>query len=271
MTKYTQLDLSLCAKEPIHTPDAIQPFAYMLIIEDKLLPDLIPIYKFIQEHHVSQSYYEHLMKRLRQVLNIDRVMLYKFHDDGHGEVLAESKGDRVGSYLNHHFPEHDIPKQARQLYISNKLRLIEDRTNQNVPLIYDSQLDKIDLSKIDVRAVSPVHIKYLENMGIVCSLSISIVEDNKLWGLITCHSFKKHYFSQETRLLLTLLSNQLSNQIKLSQIAEEKLWTQQSRVKLLPRVSFDTWLEEVHEQSKPWAKKDIFLATQIRLLLATRF
>ncbi|BCH62269.1 GAF domain-containing protein [Agrobacterium vitis] len=129
----------------------------------------------------------------RQVLAItgfDRVMIYQFDTEGHGEVIAESARAGMESFLGLHYPASDIPRQARELYLRNPFRIIADVTAPTVPLLppADAVTPPLDLSMSITRAVSPVHIEYLRNMGIGASLSISIVVEEKLWGLIACHA-----------------------------------------------------------------------------------
>lgn len=120
---------------------------------------------------------------------LDRVLLYLFETNGDGVVVGESKGIAGASLLNHWFPASDIPQQARQLYVKNKIRFISNINKQPVNLISSKQRQRVDLSDSWIRAVSPIHIEYLKNMGTSCSLSTSLVRNNKLIGLIACHSF----------------------------------------------------------------------------------
>lgn len=125
---------------------------------------------------------------LRDILGMDRVMLYKFHRDDTGEVVAESRGDETESFLGLRYPASDIPKQARALYVRNLLRIIADVDGETVPILpANSPRGPIDLSLSTLRAVSPIHIEYLKNMGVEASLSISVVVRGKLWGLFVCH------------------------------------------------------------------------------------
>ncbi|MBP2463697.1 MULTISPECIES: HWE histidine kinase domain-containing protein [unclassified Rhizobium] len=129
----------------------------------------------------------------RQVLAItgfDRVMIYQFDTEGHGEVIAESARAGMESFLGLHYPASDIPRQARELYLRNPFRIIADVAAPTVSLLppADAVTPPLDLSMSISRAVSPVHIEYLRNMGVGASLSISIVVEEKLWGLIACHA-----------------------------------------------------------------------------------
>jgi light-regulated signal transduction histidine kinase (bacteriophytochrome)/ActR/RegA family two-component response regulator len=129
----------------------------------------------------------------RQVLALtgfDRIMVYRFDHEGNGEVIAESTRAGMDSFLGLHYPAGDIPKQARALYLRNPFRIIADVNATPVPLLppVDAVTQSLDLSLSVSRAVSPVHIEYLRNMGVGASLSISIIVEESLWGLIACHS-----------------------------------------------------------------------------------
>ena len=125
---------------------------------------------------------------LREILGMDRVMLYKFHHDDTGEVIAESRSEDTESFFGLRYPASDIPKQARALYVRNVLRIIADVNGETVPVMpRDSSSGPLDLSLSTLRAVSPIHVEYLKNMGVAASLSISVIVRGKLWGLFACH------------------------------------------------------------------------------------
>lgn len=129
---------------------------------------------------------------VRDLSGFDRVVAYRFDDDDHGEVLAEARSDEVDRYLGLHFPESDIPRQARELYRRNWIRVIPDARYQPVPLVSmqsntDSDSDRpLDLTHALLRSVSPVHLEYLANMGLQASMSVSLLVDGRLWGLVSC-------------------------------------------------------------------------------------
>lgn len=131
---------------------------------------------------------EAVTKEVRRLTGFDRVMIYRFDEDWHGSVIAESRVTGVDSYLAHHFPASDIPAQARELYMRSPLRLIPDATYEPVPLVdADPSAGPVDLSYAQLRSVAAVHLKYLANMGVQASMSASIVVDGRLWGLVACH------------------------------------------------------------------------------------
>lgn len=154
--------------------------------------------------------------RVRQLCEFDRVMIYQFQPDDTGVVIAESKADAVESYLGHHFPASDIPKQARALYVRNWTRLVADvsyKPSPIIPTLNPVTNESVDLSDCALRSVSPIHVQYLRNMGVRASMSISIVKDDKLWGLIACHHMKPWYGSRQLREACELLGEIVSLQI----------------------------------------------------------
>ena len=129
------------------------------------------------------------VRQIRALTGFQRVMLYRFDEDGAGEVIAESAVSFLPSFMGLHFPATDIPRQARILYEKNYLRLIADVEAAPVPVLPRPRLEAqpIDLSLSVLRSVSPIHIEYLRNMGVQSSMSISVLRKGRLWGLIACH------------------------------------------------------------------------------------
>ena len=127
--------------------------------------------------------------QVRRVTGFDRVMFYRFHEDGHGSVDAEAKEPALEPYLGLHYPASDIPAQARQLYLKNWLRLIADARAtpaRVVPTLRPDTRAPLDLSFAVLRSVSPIHLEYMANMGVRASMSISLIVRDRLWGLISC-------------------------------------------------------------------------------------
>ena len=132
---------------------------------------------------------------IREVTGFDRVMIYRFAPDKHGEVIAESTS-RADSFLGLHYPASDIPDPARRHFVLNVIRTIPDINAVRVPIltrtgdVADAQSDNpLDLTFSKLRAVAPVHIEYLNNMGVGASMSISLIANNELWGLVACHHY----------------------------------------------------------------------------------
>jgi two-component system, chemotaxis family, sensor kinase Cph1 len=132
---------------------------------------------------------------IKKYAGYDRVMIYQFMKDGHGQVVAEERETYLEPFLGMYYPASDIPKQARELFIKNVVRIIADVDATDVPLLpYLVNGQPTDLSLSNLRSVSPMHVQYLKNMGVKASFSISIIIDGALWGLISCHHYKEAKF-----------------------------------------------------------------------------
>lgn len=130
-------------------------------------------------------------RQVRALTGFDRVMVYRFAEGGDGEVVAEALRPGIDSFFGLHYPASDIPQQARALYLRNIFRVIADVQAQPVPVVpvLDPSGAALDMSLSLLRAVSPIHIEYLGNMGVGASLSISIIVGGRLWGLFACHHY----------------------------------------------------------------------------------
>ena len=138
-------------------------------------------------------------RQLRALTGFDRVMIYRFEESGAGEVVAASVQMGVDTYLGQHFPSSDIPQQARALYARNILRIISDVEDPTVEIVRQGDGEPLDLSMSGLRAVSPIHIEYLGNMGVGASMSVSIMRRGKLWGLMACHHYAPLHLSYSLR------------------------------------------------------------------------
>lgn len=173
-------------------------------------------------------------EEVRQITRFDRVLIYRFDHDGSGVVLGESRNNVFPSLEDHHFPESDIPKQARELYRINRLRIIPDANYQPARILSrdEHSASPLDLSRSVLRSVSPVHVEYMKNMGTSASMSISIVMQDKLWGLISCHNAAARQVDFETRKRCDLLARIFALQIS----AGDRISENESRVLLHSRM-----------------------------------
>jgi len=153
---------------------------------------------------------------IKRLTGFGRSLVYRFDEEGHGEVLAEQIDPGYDSYSGHRFPASDVPPQARELYLLNHIRLIPDANYEPVPLVGsdpDWKSTSLDLSYAGLRSVSPVHLEYMRNMGTLASMSVSIVVKGRLWGLISCHDHEPTRLSFQTRAACEHLGRLLSLQI----------------------------------------------------------
>ncbi|MCC5834768.1 MAG: response regulator [Opitutales bacterium] len=131
-----------------------------------------------------------ITEEIRFFTGYDRVMLYRFAEDEHGWVAAESKREDWEPYLDLHYPATDIPAPARRLLKAHPLRQICDVNAEGVPILSadnETPATALDLTHSAIRQPSSIHLEYLRNMGVNATLTASIIVNDRLWGLIACH------------------------------------------------------------------------------------
>lgn len=172
-----------------------------------------------------------ITQEVQGICGFDRVMIYKFSEDGSGSVIAEARREGVESFFGLHYPASDIPRQAKKLYASNKLRIVPNCCYQPVPLVpvhHPLTHQPTDLSYSVLRSVSPIHLEYLANMGVEASMSISLTRGNSLWGLIACHHGSPHQVSYELRTVCEFIGQVAAIEIA----AKEEMATLDYRLKI---------------------------------------
>ncbi|QDH23190.1 sensor domain-containing diguanylate cyclase [Saccharibacillus brassicae] len=177
-------------------------------------------------------------EQVKEILGYDRVMIYEFDKQWNGKVIAEAKEPGLEPFLGHHYPASDIPKQARELYLRNWLRTIVDVNYtpvEIVPTVQPLTGRPLNLSLSVLRSVSPLHVEYLHNMGVGATVTISLIHDGQLWGMITCHHYSPKYVSHRIRNLCNFLgaffSNELYQRQQLDEYqAELRLRTEASKI-----------------------------------------
>ncbi len=164
-----------------------------------------------------------VVKEVRRITGFDRVMVYQFDVEGAGRVIAEDTNQET-PYLDLHYPSSDIPKQARYLYTLNWLRLIPDANYEPIALTPANNPitgQPLDLSLAVLRSVSPIHLEYLQNMGVVASMSISLMQDQKLWGLIACHHSSPKYIPYYIRTICEFIGQVVSVELTNKEAIED--------------------------------------------------
>lgn len=187
-----------------------------------------------------QAFCQLAAERVRSVTGYDRVMVYRFMPDGAGWVFAEALRADMTPFLDLHYPASDIPKQARALYLTSWLRLITEVDYTPAPLV--PQINPrtrlpVDMSHATLRDVSPIHREYLRNMGVDASMSISIISEGKLWGLIACHHQTPRRLPRHLRAVCELFGSMYSLQL------EVRLRAEQLEAQLLSRKALSKIME----------------------------
>lgn len=206
---------------------------YYLIIhrsaENYILEFEIATLQYDVQHIIGKSVAEILLNRsltsllekaaaeVKRLIEYDRVMIYQFQEDGHGEVVAEEKNEDLEPFFGLHYPASDVPKQARELYKLNMTRIIADVYTESSAIATFNNETPLDLTHSTLRAVSPIHIQYLKNMGVASSFSISLLVNDELWGLIACHNYSPKFIDFKAREGCKLIGNILSSAIEFRQ------------------------------------------------------
>jgi two-component system, chemotaxis family, sensor kinase Cph1 len=178
----------------------------------------------IQKAPTLQAMSQVAAEEIRKITGFDRVMIYRLNDRGAGEVIAEDCLESLEPYLGLHYPDSDIPQQAKHLYTLNWLRLIPDVAYEPVELV--PQLNPIENSPTDLslsllRSVSPLHVEYLKNMGVKASMSISLIQDKKLWGLIACHHSTPRHVPYAVRTICEFIGQVVSVELIVKESHED--------------------------------------------------
>jgi chemotaxis family two-component system sensor kinase Cph1 len=167
----------------------------------------------LQESSTFESLCQTASEQVKRISGFDRVLIYKFEADWTGVTIAETREPHMDAYLGLRFPSSDIPEQARRLYTTNWLRLIANCDYRPAVIIPESPRP-LDMSQSTLRSVSPVHLQYMKNMKTAASMSVSIIKDGQLWGLISCHHAAPRYVDYQTRVALEFVGQTLSQQIQ---------------------------------------------------------
>ena len=239
-----QISVGLAREDGFETLNPIQ--AFFTINSERILKNIIvhrdgerilievePASEFVQASRYQQflsraiariqqiQEYENLFAEtamvIRQVTGYDRVMVYRFDGDFNGEVIAEAREEGLEPFEGLRYPHTDIPKQARDLYLKNRVRLITniDTTPSRIHRSKEVDDKPLDLTLAAGRGVSPVHLEYLSYMGVNNSLSVAIVLEGKLWGLFAMHHYSPRFVDYSIRNMLGFVGQIFSGHLSL--------------------------------------------------------
>ena len=179
----------------------------------------------LQSADSLQNLCDRAVEQAQMTTGFDRVMVYRFEEDWHGVVVSEVCRNGMDAYLGLHFPASDIPAQARAIFLQNSLRMIPDAEYAPArihPGVHPASGEPLDLSRATLRSVSPVHLEYLKNMLVKASLTISLVKDGKLWGLIACHHASPLKINSDARVAAELIGRLVSSQLAIKEENEQR-------------------------------------------------
>lgn len=158
----------------------------------------------------NENIWKVLLEEIQTIIDYDRAMIYQFLYDGSGEVIEESVKPGLESYLHLHYPESDIPAQARALYLKNPVRITSHASGKTYPIL-GTPKERIDLTYSVTRATSPVHLQYIKNSGMEASFSTSIIINGVLWGMVACQNSIPKHLDLQSRLLVETLTRTSAN------------------------------------------------------------
>ena len=180
-----------------------------------------------------------LFKRLT---GYDRVMVYRFDDEGHGQVFSEEREPHLEAYLGNRYPATDIPQIARQLYMRNRVRVLVDIDYTPVPILAGPAEGgaALDMSLCVLRSMSPIHIQYLKNMGVGATLVASLVVGGALWGLVACHHYQPRELHFEDRAMCEVLAEAVATRaaaLESFQQAQAELWVRRIEQRMIEAIA----------------------------------
>lgn len=193
----------------------------------------------------------------KRLTGFDRIMVYRFDEEGHGEVFAERREEHLEPFLGNRYPASDIPQIARRLYERNRVRVLVDVDYAPVPL--EPSLSPItgqdlDMSLCNLRSMSPIHIQYLQNMGVNATLVASLMVAGRLWGLVACHHYSPCHVPYETRAVVELLAETIATRLAALESfvqAEAELMVQRLEQRLVEAISRDgDWKSALFEHTR---------------------
>lgn len=164
----------------------------------------------LEDRRGGNSCWQALTELIKDIIHYDRVMVYRFLEDNSGQVIAESRSNDLESLMNYRYPEFDIPAQARELYRIFHARHTADVAGDVIPLM-GRRAEDLDLTRCSLRALSPMHLQYLNNAGVKASASFSIIVDDELWGLVACQNREPMHVDLSQRHLCTFLTQYTVN------------------------------------------------------------
>jgi light-regulated signal transduction histidine kinase (bacteriophytochrome) len=177
----------------------------------------------MQQTNGVREFCQRVTEEVRNITELDRVMVYHFHADNHGEVIAESRREDLAPWLGLHYPEGDIPKPAREIFKRIWIRPLPDAAGplaELVPLANPDTGRAINMTHCALRGASVMYTEYLANMGVAASLTMPILVQGELWGLIACHHYTPTHFPHQLREACEFVAQVTSLQLKSAQQSE---------------------------------------------------
>lgn len=209
-------------------------------------------YNDLFEAKSTEEIWRLLLKHIDDIIGFDRMAVYQFQEDNSGVVVAERKKPEVASLLGLHYPEHNIPKQARELYLKKRNTLCANSYAEPVSLI-SLEDETYDLTYLDSRGISPRHCFYLQQMSVATSFNTVLMVDGKLWGMVLCHNFEPKPIDYSMRSRCEMLSTVASRSYAISRsksLLQHELGLGKHREDILSKLLLNNNVNEALKQSR---------------------
>jgi PAS domain S-box-containing protein len=169
-----------------------------------------------QEASSLKALSQAIAEEVRRITDLDRVMVYRFHADDSGEIVAECKRQDQASWMGWRYPAHDIPRPAREIFKKIWSRPVPDvraELFEMVPLLNPDTREPLDMTYCSLRGASVMYTEYLDNMGVRAAFTLPLMREGELWGLIACHHDTPRLISHRIRAACEFLARGASQQL----------------------------------------------------------
>ena len=193
-------ELVIIEAMPVSSSDGVS------LLERGMVEEMVMGVGSLNQRKSLDDFLHGCVDEIRRLSGYQRVFIYRFLPDWSGDVIAESVDDGCEvRFLGLRFPASDIPPQARALYKVNLLRVIGDVDGEPVEVLRQTPHRVLNQSNSNLRSPSPMHMHYLQNMGVKATMTISLLKDGELWGMMSCHHDRPRVPPSELRRLTKLL------------------------------------------------------------------
>lgn len=219
---------------------------------------IIALYNKLRKEGLDANTLQDVCENLKSIFAYDKVLIYRFRSDGHGEVVGEAKEERMENYLGLRFPASDVPPQVRETYLFNPVRYIQNAYDSPVKILSLPNQPELDLTDCLLKGVPPVHQDYIKAMNLSSSASFALIVQNKLWGLLCFHHRTPKELPFQERSLIRFTSELLGMLIEIHEDEVKINLELEVKKKLLHIAHFDN--------TKPKDFIDIFITFTAKLL-----
>lgn len=138
---------------------------------------------------------------VRQFLGCDRVLIYRFLDNGTGKAINESVLPNFPKVLGRSFPDEVFPREYHQAYTLGKTLAITNLETAEIPACL---------------------VQFLQQLSVKAKLVVPILQGEHLWGLLIAHNCSQPRMWQALEIeLMKQLATQVAIAIQQSELYEK--------------------------------------------------